>query len=58
MNRQENQRVALTKRLLKEQLTTLLQKKSIQKITVVELCQGPVSIEAPFIRITAAWQMF
>lgn len=40
MNRQENQRVALTKRLLKEQLTTLLQKKSIQKITVVELCKG------------------
>lgn len=40
MNKHENQRVMLTKRLLKEHLTELLQEKSIQKITVVELCSG------------------
>ena len=40
MNKHENQRLMLTKRLLKEHLTELLQEKSIQKITVVELCSG------------------
>ncbi|MGN0801798.1 MAG: TetR/AcrR family transcriptional regulator [Candidatus Faecivicinus sp.] len=39
MNGKENQRVALTRRLLKEALTELLQKKSIRRITVVELCE-------------------
>ncbi len=36
----ENQRVALTKRLLKEALIRLLQEKDIQKISVKELCQA------------------
>lgn len=35
---QENQRITLTKRLLKEGLLRLLQKKDIEKISVSELC--------------------
>lgn len=38
MKQKENQRVALTRRLLKESLLELLEKKPIQKITVSELC--------------------
>lgn len=34
----ENQRVALTRRLLQEALLRLLNKKSVQHITVIELC--------------------
>ena len=38
MKKKENQRVALTKRLLKESLLRLLAEKNIQNITVSELC--------------------
>lgn len=34
-----NQRVALTKRLLKESMIRILQKKTIRQVTVTELCQ-------------------
>ncbi|MGN1140232.1 MAG: TetR/AcrR family transcriptional regulator [Oliverpabstia sp.] len=40
MNKKENQRIALTKRLLKENLLKLLEKKTIQKISVSELCEA------------------
>ena len=39
MKKKENQRIALTKRLLKENLLRLMENKSIQKITVSELCE-------------------
>lgn len=38
MKKKENQRVALTKRLLKETLLVLMEEKNIQNITIVELC--------------------
>ena len=34
-----NQRVAVTKRMIKEGLMRLLGKKSLEKITITELCQ-------------------
>ncbi|MGN0373654.1 MAG: TetR/AcrR family transcriptional regulator [Enterocloster sp.] len=37
--KKENQRIALTKRLLKESLIQLMSEKNIQKITVCELCE-------------------
>lgn len=40
MKQKENQRIALTKRLLKENLLQLMSGKSIQKITVRELCEA------------------
>ncbi|MGN0628086.1 MAG: TetR/AcrR family transcriptional regulator [Oscillospiraceae bacterium] len=40
MKNKENQRVALTKRLLKEQLLRLMSEKKIQNITVSELCSA------------------
>ncbi|MGM9629428.1 TetR/AcrR family transcriptional regulator [Butyricicoccus sp.] len=40
MRKKENQRIALTKRLLKESLLQLMPDKSIQNITVSELCQA------------------
>lgn len=40
MERKENQRVALTKRLLKEALLELLKEKSLQQINVSELCRA------------------
>ncbi|MGN0529199.1 MAG: TetR/AcrR family transcriptional regulator [Eubacterium sp.] len=39
MDKKENQRIALTKRLLKESLQKLMQNKNIQNITVSELCE-------------------
>lgn len=39
MNKKENQRITLTKRLLKESLLQLMTEKNIQKITVSELCK-------------------
>lgn len=38
MNKKENQRVTLTKRLLKESLVRILKKKKIQQVSVTELC--------------------
>lgn len=40
MERQENQRVMLTRRLLKESLMHLLSRENIYKISVRELCEG------------------
>lgn len=40
MGKKENQRIALTKRLLKESLLQLMEEKSIQKISVSELCEA------------------
>lgn len=40
MKQKGNQRIALTKRLLKENLLRLMEKKNIQTITVSELCQA------------------
>lgn len=40
MKHRENQRIALTKRLLKESLLQLMSEKSIQSITVTELCEA------------------
>ena len=40
MMKKENQRIALTKRLLKENLLKLMSKKKIQDITVMELCEA------------------
>ena len=40
MVKNENQRIMLTKRLLKESLLKLLSEKSIKKISVSELCQN------------------
>ncbi|MGN1399472.1 MAG: TetR/AcrR family transcriptional regulator [Erysipelotrichaceae bacterium] len=40
MKKKENQRIALTKRLLKESLIKLMAEKNIQQITVMELCQA------------------
>lgn len=39
MNTKENQRIALTKRLLHEGLLRLLEKKELEKINVTELCR-------------------
>lgn len=39
MEKKENQRIELTKRLLKEALLKLMSQKSIQKISVSELCR-------------------
>lgn len=39
MDKKENQRVALTKRLLQEGLLRLLEKKELAKINVTELCK-------------------
>ena len=39
MSEKENQRVMLTKRLLKESLIRLMSKKELRKITVSELCE-------------------
>ncbi|MGN1328643.1 MAG: TetR/AcrR family transcriptional regulator [Eubacterium sp.] len=39
MEKRENQRIAITKRLLKEGLLKLMESKSIQNITVKELCE-------------------
>ena len=47
---QENQRIALTKRLLKEGLIRLLQKKDIEKIGVSELCAESGINRATFYR--------
>ncbi len=38
MNKKTNQRVALTRRLLKENLIEILKKKTIQQVSVTELC--------------------
>lgn len=40
MKKKENQRIALTKRLLKESLIRLMETKSLQAITVSELCES------------------
>ncbi|MBP3489508.1 MAG: TetR/AcrR family transcriptional regulator [Roseburia sp.] len=40
MKEKENQRIALTKRLLKENLLLLMSEKSIQNITIRELCDA------------------
>lgn len=40
MKKKENQRIALTKRLLKENLLQLMEEKNIQRITVSELCEA------------------
>lgn len=40
MKEKENQRIALTKRLLKESLLLLMSEKSIQNITIRELCDA------------------
>lgn len=40
MKKKENQRITLTKRLLKESLLTLMKTKNIQKISVSELCES------------------
>lgn len=40
MKKKENQRIALTKRLLKESLIRLMDTKSVQNITVSELCEA------------------
>ncbi|MGN1165554.1 MAG: TetR/AcrR family transcriptional regulator [Lachnospiraceae bacterium] len=40
MKKKENQRITLTKRLLKESLLQLMSKKNIQNITVSELCDA------------------
>lgn len=40
MKKKENQRVMLTKRLLKESLIRLMEEKSIQKISISELCKN------------------
>ena len=40
MEKRENQRIALTKRMLKQSLLELMAKKRIQKITVSELCEN------------------
>ena len=39
MEAKENQRITLTKRLLKESLVRLMEAKSLQKISVSELCK-------------------
>lgn len=39
MTRKENQRIALTKRLLQEGLLRLLESKDLEKISVTELCR-------------------
>ena len=39
MKHKENQRIALTKRLLRESLLRLMSEKSIKNITVSELCE-------------------
>lgn len=39
MEKKENQRITLTKKLLKDGLVQLLQEKAINKITVCELCE-------------------
>ena len=39
MEKKENQRIALTKRLLKESLMQLMSEKNLSKITVSELCE-------------------
>lgn len=46
----ENQRVAITKRLLKQALLSLLETKDIQKITITELCQAAGINRATFYR--------
>ncbi|MGN1003400.1 MAG: TetR-like C-terminal domain-containing protein [Oscillospiraceae bacterium] len=46
----ENQRVALTKRLLKEGLLRLLEKKELEKINVTELCREAGINRATFYR--------
>lgn len=40
MERKENQRIVVTKRMLKEALLKLMETKSIQKISVTELCKA------------------
>lgn len=40
MKKKENQRIALTKRLLQESLLQLMSEKNIQNITVSELCEA------------------
>ncbi|MGN1183285.1 MAG: TetR/AcrR family transcriptional regulator [Faecalibacillus sp.] len=39
MKKKENQRIILTKRLLKDSLLEIMSKKNVQKITVKELCE-------------------
>ncbi|MGM9634847.1 MAG: TetR/AcrR family transcriptional regulator C-terminal domain-containing protein [Candidatus Avispirillum sp.] len=46
----DNQRVALTKRLLREGLMRLLEKKPLQKISICELCQESGINRATFYR--------
>lgn len=40
MKKKENQRIALTKRLLRENLLKLMSEKNIKNITVMELCEA------------------
>lgn len=40
MDKHENQRVRLTKKLFRDSLIALLRKKKIYQITVSELCSG------------------
>lgn len=47
---QENQRVAITKRLLKESMLRLLKKKELDKINVTELCREAGINRATFYR--------
>lgn len=46
----ENQRIAITKRLLKESLMRLLQEKELEKINITELCKDAGVNRATFYR--------
>lgn len=48
--KKENQRIALTKRLLKDALLRLLHKKNLDQITITELCQESSINRATFYR--------
>ena len=47
---QENQRIMLTKRLLKESMLRLLQERPLEKISITELCRNAGINRATFYR--------
>ena len=53
----ENQRIALTKRLLQEALLRLLEQMPLEKISITQLCNVQASIAPRFIATTVCLRM-
>lgn len=55
---EENQRVTISKRMLRDSLLRLLESKELSEINITELCREAKSIVQPFINTTAPRRMY